>query len=76
MTLVAAYELKLRILPEWQTEFALLYRVAGLGLDVDDGFAEFERNLAAIMPKIVSLANRGTALRSGEQWPLDLAAER
>jgi hypothetical protein len=74
MTLVAAYELKLTIVPEWQSESGLLYRVAGLGLDEDDGFAEFERDLTAVMPKIEMLAKRGNAPRniSHPQLPLDI----
>ena len=78
--LVAAYELKLRILPEWQSTSGLLYRVAGLGLDVEEegngGCAQFERDLAAVMPKIESLAKRGTALRSLEQGLLILAEKQ
>jgi hypothetical protein len=80
MILVAAYELKLCILPEWQSKSGLLYRVAGLGLDVDEegngGCAQFERDLAAAMPKIALLARRGTALRSLEQGLLILAEEQ
>ena len=80
MILVAAYELELHILPQWQTEGMLLYRVIGLSFDVDEdgggGFAAFERDLAAAMPKIESLAKQGTALRGREQQPLNLAKER
>jgi hypothetical protein len=76
MILVAAYELELHILPLWQTEGMLLYRVIGLSFDVDDdeggGFAAFERDLASAMPKIESLARQGTALRGGGQRPLKL----
>jgi hypothetical protein len=79
--LVAAHELNLRILPRWQSESALLYRVIAIGINEDDEngeneFAKFESDLAAVMPKIESLAKRGTSSRSIEpQVPLDIAEE-
>jgi len=50
--LVAAHELNLRILPHWQSQPALLYRVIAVGINEDDKdgereFAEFESDLAA-----------------------------
>jgi hypothetical protein len=77
MVLVAAYELKLIVLPNWQSEFGLIYRVIGIGFgeDGEDAFAAFERNLTAIIPKIELLARRGTALRDEAQVRLDVASE-
>lgn len=82
MVLVAALELNLRILPQWQSEAGLLYRVGAIGLNEDNEnwdriFAEFESDLAAVRPKIESLAKRRTASRSAEPLvPLDIARER
>ena len=80
MTLVAAYELGLRIFPEWQHEPGKLYDLAGLGFqfDEDGKFKAFKRDLAVVMPKIKSLAKRGTALRKHGMAtrPLDLPQER
>jgi|SRR6516164_11158249 hypothetical protein len=69
MVLVAAHELSLRILPGWQSKSGLLYRTIAIGIHEDDkngdnAFAAFEKDLAAVMPKIESLAKRGTASRS------------
>lgn len=72
MTLIAAYELKLRILPEWQSEAALLYSLTSICSE--NGGRSFERDLAALMPKIKSLAKRGTALRPAKV-PLYLSKE-
>jgi hypothetical protein len=66
MVLVVAFELKLRILPEWQSEIGLLYRVAGLGLDQDDSFEQFDRDLAAVLPKIQWLADQRKSPRGTE----------
>lgn len=78
MILVAAHELQLRILPKWQSEFGLLYHVAGLGLGGDKngkGVAAFERDLAAVTPKIKELAKRGTATWDDTVGPLDLGKD-
>lgn len=69
--LVAAYELHLLILPAWQSEPGLLYRVAGEMSD--ELFASFERDLAGVMPKIASLAGRSEARRISNAPMLDLA---
>lgn len=79
MVLVAAYELKLIILPNWQSEAGLIYGVIGICISVSEegesAFSEFERDLAAVMPKIEFLASQNTASRDGAQVRLDLASE-
>ena len=69
--LVAAYELHLRILPAWQSEADLLYRVAGEMSD--ELFASFERDFAGVLPKIALLAERSEAPRISNAPTLDLA---
>lgn len=71
MVLVAAHELHLRILPGWQSQSGLLYRVAGQMSD--ELFAEFEQDLAAALPKISSLAELDNAPRARNETILDLS---
>ncbi len=77
MVLFGAHELSLSILPKWQSLGSKPYPVIPRGLESDETFAAFERDLNAIIPKIELLAKRGTAPRSGlhTDTRLDLAKE-
>ena len=69
--LVAAHELKLLILPEWQSQSVMLYRAADQ--ISDESFADFEQELAVVLPKISSLAKLDKAPRAPNENILDLS---
>ena len=78
MVLLAAHELELLILPDWQSVEGLLHHIAVLssGLDGDEKQRfSFLEELEEKLPKIALLAKRGTELRRRPYKPLNLDEE-